>query len=438
MGGAYSSPNERKNSFDEDATKNTIASKRNEKGGGCYGAYDDVAEKDAATGEKKTEKEDNGGCCGSPDDVAENDPVVIPEVEAEQQVEMRENRDSVDEILHFPDDSQQICVLQHMQGNLKKELELYTSVSAAPEMSYMDPYAPRPVSTGAVPSAASQPSPSLLHIPPAPVQQVPIQQVNVELLQRQIQLYNQLISLVQQQQQELAKVSPSGITSNLSTGRPYQPVPTPAPMVTPVPIQYVNPTPVAAPATTPTPSQASVAARAQPVPMAPEPQSQPVLVPVLNPNNFVEGAGNDPRREAYQSMIVESDSNALARLLKKHFNNFVLECEFNASGNTQAYDIIRSRRCDQLEIDSAYSSIHNLTIDKTKTVADLFLRYCMAVIDAQHWGGELRYVIKRPSTSEGGGSIFINGSVSYLSADKLMKLDAPYHLEVDFILVQEM
>lgn len=145
-------------------------------------------------------------------------------------------------------------------------------------------------------------------------------------------------------------------------------------------------------------------------------------------NFLTEGS----RQSAYFSGLREPDTNTLARLLKKHFNTFVLECEFKAAGNMKAYEVFQKNRCDRLQINQKYSSGQNLTITSAKHVAELFLKYTVAVIDAeQRWGGELRYALQQKDSA---ASICINGSISFISKDGSMKYDAPYQVEIDFTL----
>lgn len=141
-----------------------------------------------------------------------------------------------------------------------------------------------------------------------------------------------------------------------------------------------------------------------------------------------------PRLEAYRSGIVEPDSVALARLLKKHFNNFVLECEFNASGNSKAFEILRLRRCDKLSVDNALSAGHNITSKRVKHIADMFIQYAMTIVDAQGWGGQLRFAVKRKKDTGSSAKLAVIGTISYLTSDRTVKFEAPYQVEADFVL----
>lgn len=407
-------------------------------------------------------------CCGGSNDVAEKKTQEageggdLLEVTGTECVEMREQRESYDQILHFPDDSQQVCLLEKMQLELKKEVQLHESVSCAPLLSdekgkiSAEPqplmYTPQAVLT---PQPANKSVEPISRTFPSTPQVTPATnaQSNVALLQWQIQLYDQLIRLAKEQQQELSRANASGTSSAPRSFVASAPAPIPPPPpVQPTVLQSAKASPATVlSSSTPaqntynhyiTPQQTLHSATPDTA-LSPAPPTNQLnsaeQLNAINPNSSpVDEFSGMPQAKAYQSGVVEVDSNALARLLKKHFNNFVLECEFNATGNMQGYDIMRSRRCDQLEVDNENSSGHNLTLRKVKSIADLFLRYCMNVIDAQRWGGELRYAIKRPAFSPDSiCTIFVNGSISYLSFDKTMKHDAPYQLQVDFILVED-
>lgn len=390
----------------------------------------------------------------------------LKEANGQAELPMRPGRESVDQILHYPDDSQQVCVLQHMHDNLKREMDM-ASVREKPTLN--------PVAIDRTRSsfAASGPVeyPSLVsHRVLGEDKEPQLAEPNPDtaLLQRQLQLYEELISLVEKQKSELANasVSPRTLPPPLRDDQDHSVLFAPARGEQPAPLS---------PAKKEGDQSVVFAPLRQPTALSPAKGDQAVAFAVVKGDtsavfspssrrrtvaspSFVDMVTTSPvafgqdsmydsqvgksqtgnplsQQDAYKSQIIESDSNALARILKKHFNNFILECEFNSSGNARAYEIIRSRRCDSLEIDDAYSAGHNLTVLKTKSVADLFLQYAMAVIDAQRWGGSLRYAIKRHGESDH-GFITISGLINFLSGDKVRKLDAPYKLDVSFTLIK--
>eukprot|EP00796_Vickermania_ingenoplastis_P009091 gene9091-6384_t len=303
-------------------------------------------------------------------------------LEDAQKVDMREKTGSVSQILHYPDDSQQMTVLQRMQEQLRNELEAQndqpTLVSDAVFMNS------QPLFQAAQPAArqqvfSSQPTNSLSPQPRCVSPQQRPQSNTAAIIQRQLDLYEQLVRLVQNHQQELLKLrSKRGGPINDGTSTISAPLShaTPANTATAfVPPMSSSTNNRAAPLQSSIPSrQPSL----QPPPsLQPQQNSYGLQPPMNEPENMLVDPGVqalEPRQEAYYSGIKEDDSNALARLLKKHFNNFILECEFNATGNTRAFDILRARRCDRLDVDPNFSAGHNLTLERTKHIADLFLK----------------------------------------------------------------
>lgn len=390
----------------------------------------------ASTDEQKTD--DNGGCCSDNQAASKT----FPDEPHSTHLNTPYSATSIN-ILDHLNNSNRISVLEHLRSQVIQELQAHAmDNSSAPQY-----YGPNPLhsSLGFPDTGVASPSATRLALPTAetiPEVEQPVlysknQNPVVTMLQRQVQLYDELIHLSRQCENLGTANAPAPTGTNTSICVPHQ-----------TDTNGGNNISIIHPIEGSTQSNnvhsMNIVDTSAPFagyqPFSSETNGKDVMVQNLDGIHPVSDLSffPDVREAAYQSHIVEVDSNALARLLKKHFNNFVLECEFNATGNDQAYEIIRSRRCDHLRVDDSYSAGHNLTIPKTKDVADLFLKYCMSVIDAQCWGGELRYAITKPKTPDTHiGSLVVRGVVNYLTADRLMKMDGPYQVEVDFILVEE-
>lgn len=331
-----------------------------------------------------------------------------------RRVDIRENS-SVSQILHYPDDNQQLSMLQQMRQDLSGQLDEQNE-DPGRFKAFVDPL-DRPSSSD-------------------------------DILKSQLRFCDELLRLVQLHQQELRqrkKGAPSTELKGSATKAQIPPLQKQQSTVTssdgqsekrvyPKPrisIQSMEGNYVEKKKGAPREGVADNPGDANLHPTnSPSVLGENVWKPPEEQADEYDVAALGPRRDAYHSGVNEDDSNALARLLKKHFNNFILECEFNASGNSRAFDIIRARRCDRLEIDNSLSTAHNLTVERTKHIADMFLRYSMAVIDSQRWGGELRYAIKRPNPVETYGSLSVVGNISYVTSDRTMKFDAPYQVEI--------
>lgn len=93
----------------------------------------------------------------------------------------------------------------------------------------------------------------------------------------------------------------------------------------------------------------------------------------------------DDLLRSYRSDVKEVDSAALSRLLKRHFNNFILECHFAASENREAFLLFRSRQCNAFMLEKMWSGGHDLTERRLEAIASAFYHHCLTTTNAIGW-----------------------------------------------------